>query len=145
MFVVDFSTKGNVVLLAFGHDEDYWGDDFDDASWEHNAGSVDERYVDEYRCYAFPFKFNVCSSKEDWNYRGNSPYSKEDFKNQKAPCLIIHNLRDSWVEPYSKLLGAKSDDVLPIYFGTDADEIHDAIIKFGGYCIHVEDRGDSNE
>lgn len=140
MFVVDFETKGNVIRLAYGHDKDYWGDDWNDFPFEHNAGSVYERYVDEYREYAFPMNFNVCNPADDWNYQGNSHYSKEDFKKQKAPCVIIHNLKDSWGEPYSRLLGSKSEDVLPIYFGTDMIEIHDAIMNFGGYCIWTDDR-----
>ncbi len=140
MFVIDFKTRGNVIQLTFGHDKDYWGDDFSDVPWEHNAGPVYDRFIDECRCYAFPLNYNVCNSKDDWTYAGNSPYSKEDFKKQKAPCVIVHKLDDDWGEPYSRLLGSKSDDVLPIYFGTDMTEIHEAIIKFGGYCIETDDR-----
>lgn len=91
MKIIDFETKGNVIRFALGADDcnDYWGDDWDNVPYEHNAGSVYDEYICATTELYVPFNFSVCVPADDWHYRGNSPFSKKDFKNGIAPCLVI--------------------------------------------------------
>lgn len=137
MKVIDFEKRGNVIRLYFGEDDDndYWGDDWDDAPYEHNAGKVYSNYVEEIKEYAFPFSCFVSEAADDWSYNRNSPFSKEDMKKGKCPCLIINKLQDGddvWDITYSMYLGSKSENVLKIYFNDDFNMINDEIKKIGG-------------
>ena len=115
MKIIDFVLYGNGFGLYLGADdcEDYWGDDWDDAPYEHNAGEVYQRYRQGYVEFTFPLKYSVC---EACNGYFNSPFSKEDMKNRKVPCLTIST------EPEIK-----------IYFGDNIDEISKQIEEFGGF------------
>lgn len=122
MKIIDFVRYGNGFGLYLGADdcEDYWGDDWDDAPYEHNAGEVYQRYRQGYVEFTFPLKYDVC---EACNGYFNSPFSKEDMKNRKVPCLTIST------EPEIK-----------IYFGDNIDEISKQITELGGFKI-LEMRG----
>ena len=115
MKIIDFEVKGNAIRFYLGEDDcfDYWGDDWDDRPYEHNAGIVYERYCCGFADVFVDFNLTVLTPESDWNYRGNSPYCKDDFKNRKAPCVIV--LKDeSWGTCYSESLG--NDNVLKFYF-----------------------------
>jgi len=124
MKVIDFIKYGNTFRLYLGSDDcnDYWGDDWNDAPYEHNAGQVYKRYIQGYVEFAFPLKYDVC---EACYGHFNSPFSKEDMKNRKVPCLTIST------EPEIK-----------IYFGDNIDEISKQITELGGFKI-LEMRGDT--
>lgn len=124
MKVIDFMKYGNTFRLYLGADDcnDYWGDDWNDAPYEHNAGCVYDRYIKGYVEFAFSLKCNVCETCDEYF---NSPFSKEDMKNRKVPCLTI----------YTEL------DDLVIYFGDNIDEISKQITELGGFKI-LEMRGD---
>ena len=114
--IVDFETKGNVIRFYLGADDcfDYWGDDWDDRPYEHNAGEVYDRFVVGYADVYVDMNLTVYTPEDDWNYRGNSPFCKEDFKNRKAPCVIISR-SDNWLgECYSEKLG--DDSTIKFYF-----------------------------
>lgn len=117
MKIIDFVLYGNTLGLYLGEDNfnDYWGDDWDDAPYEHNAGRVYERYIQGYVEFTFPLKYSVCEACEGYF---NSPFSKEDMKNRKVPCLTIYT------EPEIK-----------IYFGDNIDDISKQITKLGGFKI----------
>lgn len=142
MKVIDFDKKGNVIKLYFGNDKDkeYWGDDWDDKPYEHNAGEVYSEYVEDIKEYAFPFDYGVIQPADDWNYGGNSPFSKEDMKKRKCPCLIISKPKEDWYfnYKYSELLGYEEDDVLKIYFNDKFDVMDKKIKEFGGICLKGE-------
>ena len=119
MKIIDFETKGNVVRFALGADDgyDYWGDDWDDAPYEHNAGEVYERYVQDYATIMFPFNYVVLTPEDDYHYQGGSPFCKDDFKKRKAPCVIAIELKDDdydWNIYYSK--DALRDDIVKFFF-----------------------------
>ena len=134
MKVIDFETKGNVIKLYFGTEDDYYGDDWNDYPYEHNAGEVYDRYVEKTIDFAFPFDFDVLTAEDDWTYNGNSPYCKNDFKQNKAPCIVVCKTSD-WADVYSKLIGDNSDNTLKIYFNTEEDKIIKQITDFGGIII----------
>lgn len=116
MKIIDFEVKGNVVRFALGADEcdDYWGDDWDDRPYEHNAGSVYDRYVTGYAEILFPFDYTVLTPEDDWTYQSNSPFCKEDFKKRKAPCVVVSHNEDDWDARYSK--EALNSNALKFYF-----------------------------
>lgn len=139
MKVIDFDTRGNVIRLYFGKDDDndYWGDDWDDVPYEHNAGEVYEKYIKDIKQYAFSFNYYVLTPENDWHYNGNSPFSKDDMKDKKCPCIIIKKIKDEyeWDSEYSKFLGSEQNDVLKIYFNDDYKTIDKKIKEFGGICL----------
>lgn len=123
--IIDFYKKGNVVRFYIGDTtQDYWGDDWNDRPYEHNAGGVYDRYVDHIIDIAFPFDCDVLEPQDDWHYRGNSPFCKEDFKKRKAPCIIVvSNEKDTWNDNcYSEC--CTSDDVIKFFYG-DGLEVFD--------------------
>lgn len=125
MKVIDFACCGNVIKLYLGEDNcnDYWGDDWDDAPYEHNAGCVYPEYVKECAEFAFPLRYDVCEACEGYS---NSPYSKEDMKNKKVPCIIVVQHID-W-----KTVETKAE----IYFEDDIGEVCKKIVKLGGCLLH---------
>lgn len=129
MKIIDFVLYGNGFGLYLGADdcEDYWGDDWDDAPYEHNAGEVYQRYRQGYVEFTFPLKYSVC---EACNGYFNSPFSKEDMKNRKVPCLTISTEMSDCTEIKFK-----------IYFGDNIDDISKQITELGGFKI-LEMRGD---
>jgi len=88
MKIIDFEKKGNVVRFFLGQDdlEEWWGDDWDDRPYEHNAGTVYEEFVSGYKDIAFDFDdvvFEPCVGE------CNSPYTKEDMVKRKVPCICV--------------------------------------------------------
>jgi hypothetical protein len=68
----------------------------------------------------------------DVNNGGNSPFSKEDMKNKKCPCLIIKKLsKNDWGIDYSNYLGSEQEDVLKIYFGDKLEKLEEKFYNFG--------------
>jgi hypothetical protein len=57
MKIIDFERRGNVVRLYIGNDDlaEWWGDDWNDRPYEHNAGRVYDQYVAGHVDIAFPF------------------------------------------------------------------------------------------
>ena len=99
MQIIDFEKKGNVVKFYLADEScvDYWGDDWDDAPYEHNAGTVYDHYVNGVKEIAFPMDYDVYEPADDWHYHHNSPFCKEDFKNRKAPCIVaLKRDKDDW-------------------------------------------------
>lgn len=89
--IIDFEKKGNVVRFYLGdiNCKNYWGDDWDDRPYEHNAGTVYSEFVTGYIDVAFPYDCDVLEPADDWRYNGNSPFCKEDFKKRYAPCIVV--------------------------------------------------------
>ena len=114
--IIDFCRKGNMIRFYLGEDEctDYWGDDWDDAPYEHNAGSVYREFVKGTKDIAFPFDSLVL---EPCNGVGNSKFSKEDMKNRLCPCIIVipeevHS--ESWHDDFAYWVGC--DKAAKYYF-----------------------------
>lgn len=126
MKIIDFLKYGNIIRLYYGEDNcsDYWGDDWDDAPYEHNAGEVYPEYVKRYVEFAFPLNFAIIEPSDGYF---NSPFSKEDMKNGEVPCITISN-------------GNK----LNIYFGDDTDSAFKAIAGFGGVQLASYDNEEKN-
>ena len=117
MKILDFELKGNVIKFYLGNCNDWWGDDWDDRPYEHNAGKVYEKYVENTIQIAIPMEYDVIEPASDWSYNGNSPFSKEDMQKRNCPCLII--AETNFFNQYSRLLSNK--DAIKIFFGDNED------------------------
>ena len=91
MKIIDFEKRGNLVRLYLGNDsvDDYWGDDWDDAPYEYNAGKVYDKYISAYIDLAFDWKYYIYEQSEI----SFEELSKEDFKNG-FPFLTIKDKDD---------------------------------------------------
>jgi len=118
MKIIDFAKKGNVVRFYLGKDDliEWWGDDWNDAPYEHNAGQVYNNYISGYRDIAFDFDDLVIEPCEG-TY--NSSYTKEDMVKRRVPCIIVvpkELAKDSWYgQDFSRW--APADGVTKYYFG----------------------------
>ncbi len=121
MQIIDFTKKGNVVRFYLGDaGQEYWGDDWDDAPYDCNAGEVYEEYIKGYRDMTFPFDYLVLEPCDgEWN----CPYTKMDMQKRLIPCIIVvpkEKYKDTYREAFRDWVGA--DDVKKFYFG---DELGD--------------------
>lgn len=122
--IIDFERKGNIIRFYLGdvnNSNGYYGDDWDDVPYEHNAGKVYDEFVIGLRTYYVDYDWIIIEAKDGYK---NSPYSKMDFVKRKIPCIIIikgktaekykdKNTMDFWLN--GKL--EKLEDVEKFYFG----------------------------
>lgn len=111
--IIDFKRKGNAILFYLGADDDvlYRGDDWGDYPYEHNAGPVYSEFITGYAEIYVDIDLNVLTPDEDWFFKGNSPYCKNDFKDRVAPCLIVSITQNQYVYALGK------ENNYPFYFG----------------------------
>ncbi len=144
MKIIDFERKGNVIRLYLGEktkdwgwtnkdykdytgktpnwlcpSERYYGDDWNDVPYEHNAGQVYEEFIKGYKDLYVPFDDLVIEPSDNLL---NSSYCKDDMEDRKIPCLIIvpkkiQNKVDMWNEDFESLM--KRKDIIKIYFGDE--------------------------
>ena len=122
MQIIDMEKKGNVVRFYLGENGKQWGDDWDDAPYEHNAGSVYEEYVKDTKDISFTFDDLVL---EPCDGVSNSHYSKQDMIKRKVPCLIVvpgeFYKEDFFIhESFNHWVGAGG--VLKYYFGDEMEQ-----------------------
>ena len=123
--IIDFDKKGNLVRFYIGDiSQDYYGDDWDDTPYEHNAGKVYDEYIKGYVDVMFPFDWIVL---EPCDGEYNSPWCKDDFKKRKTPCIIsikddLIGNDDFWNEyDYSYWIGR--NDIYKFYYGDNIDSL----------------------
>lgn len=135
MKIIDFEIKGNQIKFYVGSDncEDYWGDDWNDTPYEHNAGSVYDRYVMGYFIKTFDFDDVVM---EPCSGVSNSKYSKEDMKNRKVPCVCIlpkeYKEEYTWYYEFSDI--SNNENIIKYYFGDKVDETRENIVYTKSIC-----------
>ena len=118
MKIIDFAKKGNVVRFYLGADElkTWHGDDWDDAPYEHNAGTVYEEFECGQRDIAFNFDDLVLEPSDGTS---DSRWCKDDMRERKVPCIIVvpkEIAEDSWYgNDFAHWVGA--DGVQKFYFG----------------------------
>lgn len=122
MKIIDYTKKGNVVRFYLGEDSltDWYGDDWDDCPYEHNAGEVYERFVAGHADIAFSFDELVL---EPCDGAWNSDYTKEDMVKRLVPCIIVvpaELAADSWHDDFAHWVGV--DGVQKYYFGDHMEE-----------------------
>lgn len=153
MVIIDFERKGNVVRFYLGKKEDdwgwtnkhykynggngletpdwlkpsdtYYGDDWDDAPYEHNAGSVYGEFVKGYLDVAFDFDDVVL---EPCNGEYNSNWRKDDMVSRLIPCIVVIPKKlldelgvEEWqVDSFER--ACCIDGVEKFYFGDEVNE-----------------------
>ena len=86
MQIIDMERKGNLVRFYLGENGKQWGDDWDDAPYDCNAGTVYEEYVKAVKDVGFPFDSIVL---EPCDGVSNCEYCKKDMIKRRVPCLIV--------------------------------------------------------
>lgn len=117
--IIDFDRKGNVVRFYLGADDcsDYWGDDWNDAPYDCNAGMVYDQYVTGVKDVTFPFDSLVLEPSSD-SYGSRRYFSKEDMRKRIVPCICIvpkDVYGEKWAYDFDDWIGA--DGIKKIYFG----------------------------
>jgi hypothetical protein len=88
--------RGDNAYFTTASLEEQWGDDWDDAPYEHNAGRPYE-YEDYRDCEPYEIlhlKFELAFSQEPWSGYNNSPYAVEDINNGDTFWLSVYNEPD---------------------------------------------------
>lgn len=87
--IIDFEKKGNVVRFYLGDKnlQEYYGDDWDDAPYDCNAGTVYENFMVGFIDVAFPFSSYVLEPSDEYNSY-NCRFCKENMKNGDVPCIV---------------------------------------------------------
>ena len=143
MKIIDFEKKGNVVRFYLGEktedwgwtrsdytinsktpdwlksSDTYYGDDWDDRPYEHNAGKVYAEFIKGYKDIAFNFDDLVL---EPCCGTYNSSWCKDDMVARKVPCIIVvpkEVYKDSWDDSFDIWVGA--DGIKKYYFGDEAE------------------------
>ena len=100
MKIIDFKKRGNLVRFYLGEDnlKDWCGDDWNDRPYEHNAGTVYERFEAGHCDVVFPFDMIVAEPCEDYRNHYNSEWCKDDMKERKVPCIVVVSRDDYWGE-----------------------------------------------
>lgn len=110
--VIDVETKGNVIRFYIGENGKQWGDDWNDAPYEHNAGVVYSEFVDRTFDVAIPFDLYV---SEPSTNQLNSEWCKQDMIERKVHCLLIESAEWGGTE------------LLKIYFGDAIPDVAAAL------------------
>ena len=109
--IIDFEKKGNVVRFYLGEKDPHWGwtnkdykdytgktpdwlepsdeyygDDWDDTPYEHNAGTVYPEFIKGTVDIAFDYDDMVIEPSHGYV---NSKWCKDDMIERKIPCLIV--------------------------------------------------------
>lgn len=143
MKIIDFEKKGNVVRFYLGEktedwgwtrsdytidskipdwlksSDTYYGDDWDDRPYEHNAGQVYAEFIKGYKDIAFNFDDLVL---EPCCGTYNSSWCKDDMVARKVPCIIVvpkEVYKDSWDDSFDIWVGA--DGIKKYYFGDEIE------------------------
>lgn len=127
--LIDWENSGHLFRFYFGKDKDYWGDDWDDSPYEHNAGLASDKYITGYVDVAFNFDDFYCLPEDDYHYYGNTPFSKENFKNEDVPFLILsHNKSHSYNILYS--IELEEEENLKIFFNLKYEDFLNMIKEY---------------
>ena len=116
MKIIDYAKKGNLVRFYLGKDDcnNYYGDDWDDAPYNCNAGIVYDEFV--IGIWDICFNFN-CIVLEPYL---DSTLTKNDFKEKKIPCLrIMFDNSDQY----------KNNTGVDIYFNDTIEEVKEKLNK----------------
>lgn len=143
MKIIDFDKKGNVVRYYLGNDSDndYWGDDWDDAPYECNAGTVYDEYTLAIIDIAYPFNTLVKEPCNAWQNGLSLEISKAAMKEGRYPCIVSCSMYDAW-DDYNMVNNDK--DAIRVYFNQKVDleslRLYENLL--GGIIINIFKKGD---
>lgn len=116
MQIIDFEKFGNVVRFYLGQNGEQWGDDWDDAPYDCNAGTVYDQYVQGTKDIAFPPEWDVL---EPCDGEFNCNVTKEDMKKRYTPCIVARKKDDNWAMEGIFHRAVVADGSKRFYFGDD--------------------------
>ena len=132
--IIDFKRKGNQVKFILGNKDlkDWYGDDWDDKPYEHNAGAVYDEFVAGEKIMTFDYYDAVL---EPCSGTYNSLYTKDDMKNRNIPCIVV--VDKSLLKEYVDYWGSTDD----IEFSQYASSADNKLIKkfYFGDIIEMEE------
>ena len=135
--ILDFECFGNIVKLYLGETVDgIYGDDWNDIPYEHNAGTVYDKFYTDTVEIAFPLFTNVYEPCFGYD---NSPYCKKDFLFREVPFLLFGQLSDPWKYSDYEYLLENVPTLNKLYIG---DDWEDVLVKYGKFFTIVEESAD---
>lgn len=123
MKIIDFEKKGNQVKFYLGSDDcdNYYGDDWDDRPYEHNAGLVYDKFILGWFVKTFHFDDIVMEPSIGYS---NSNWCKNDMKDKKVPCICVlpKQFKDenNWYYEFNDI--CNNENVIKYYMGDKVDE-----------------------
>ena len=132
--ILDFEWFGNIVKLYLGETVNgIYGDDWNDTPYEHNAGTVYDKFYTDTVEIAFPLSTSVFEPCYGYS---NSPYCKKDFLFRKVPFLMFGQLDETWkYHDYEELLET-APSLNKLYIG---DDWEDVLVKYSNLFTRVEE------
>ena len=124
MKIIDFDKKGNMVKFYLGETnlEKWYGDDWNDTPYEHNAGGVYKEFVSATKVVVFDFD-DVVLEPCDGAWQGNSDFCKDDMIARRVPCICVLKKDDkeeyAFYDSFREIVG--NDKVIKYYFGDEMD------------------------
>lgn len=141
--IIDFEKHGNVVRFFLGKDDlkEWYGDDWDDRPYEHNAGTVYDEFVSGWFDVAWDADHYVLEPA-DGAY--NSVYCKDDMRSRDVPCIVIAKVQedgDYWDDRgFAKHVASANAE--RVYFGDNVGDIEaDGTFLFHGGLILLTHMG----
>lgn len=135
--IIDIDRKGNLLRIYLGCKEGRWGytnqnykdytgktpdwlepsntyygDDWNDKPYEHNAGKVYDEFIKGYVDCLVPFDYEIYEPCDDVI---NSDFSMQDFVARKAPLMIIYKPKNNEYCNYQNAL--TKDNNMKLYLG----------------------------
>lgn len=133
--VLDAEIVGNVVRLYLGDVDldEWWGDDWNDVPYEHNAGSVYFEFVKAVCDVAWDLDHVVV---EPCDGQINSSWCKDDMRARRVPVFAVLSVgADRWM--YEGMYGkvVSNDAATRVYMGDVAEGIGETDFLFGGRVL----------
>lgn len=130
LVLIDFEKKCNQLRLFFGDDEKPWGDDWDDAPYQHNAGRVYEKFIKDTAVLSFYYDDIVMEPADDFYFQ---EVTKEAMLDKKIAAFIAlpvkHREPDSYWKSYSYPDLINNRNAIPFFFGMTIKEIENILSK----------------
>lgn len=137
MKILDFELFGNIVKLYLGETVNgIYGDDWNDTPYEHNAGTVYDKFYTDTVEIAFPLTTSVYEPCFGYD---NSPYCKNDFLFRKVPFLLFGQLNEAWKYSDFEYLLENVPTLNKLYIGDDWEEV---LVKYGNLFTRVQETTD---
>ena len=111
--IIDFEKKGNLIRFYLGENGKQWGDDWDDAPYEHNAERVYEEFIKGHCDIVVDFDCEVNELCEALGVP-NSPYCKDDMKKRDIFCIEIKCLAGDKQLSYYIYFGDNIEGILKL-------------------------------
>ena len=126
--LIDFEKKCNQLRLFFGNEKP-WGDDWDDAPYQHNAGRVYDRFIKDTAVLSFYYDDIVYEPADDYSF---PDVSKEAMLRKTVPAFVVLPVKyrdpDSYWNSYSYTDLMLNKYTIQFFLGMTVDKI-DKLLK----------------